>query len=277
MTQPLISIIIPVLNAEKTISSALDSILQQSFTNYEILIFDGNSIDGSLEILKSFVENDHRIKLISEKDDGIYDAMNKGICKASGEWLYFLGSDDTLYNSKVFENVATMIQLQKEVRLVYGDVQLNKPISYQYRELIYAGEFDSAKLLKMNICHQAIFYHRSLFQQFGLYKPEYRIFADYDFNLRCFNKVKSFYLKQIIANFYVGGQSKNQQEKDIVFVDNFLENMLSNYAYNYNDSFFNARKRELFKLFLKQTRSLRLGRSVKTLKTLTYQTIKKFS
>ncbi|MDR2410857.1 MAG: glycosyltransferase, partial [Bacteroidales bacterium] len=86
---PVLSIIIPTYNSSKTINRCLDSILCQSYSNYEILVMDGLSSDNTLELVKAY--NDRRIQIYSGKDNGIYDAMNKGIALAKGEWLYFSG------------------------------------------------------------------------------------------------------------------------------------------------------------------------------------------
>src|ERR1700722_16529958 len=99
----LLSIIIPTYNSQNTILTALQSIVKQSFDDFEIIIVDGLSNDDTVTIVKNF--QDDRIKIISELDNGIYDAMNKGIDRAKGDWLYFLGSDDRLYNDTVLEDV----------------------------------------------------------------------------------------------------------------------------------------------------------------------------
>src|SRR5688572_23331397 len=103
MDSPMFSIIIPTLNSEAHIRRSLESVLHQSFPNFEILIVDGLSVDQTLSIVQQ--ENDARITTYSEKDHGIYDAMNKGITLAKGKWLYFLGSDDVLYDNNVFQDV----------------------------------------------------------------------------------------------------------------------------------------------------------------------------
>jgi glycosyltransferase involved in cell wall biosynthesis len=119
MQSPLITIIIPAFNAAVCIREALNSLLQQSFTAFEVLVVDGVSRDNTLAIVQELAERDNRVRFISEKDAGIYDAMNKGIGLAAGEWLYFLGADDALYNEQVLEKVAPVLQ-QTNALLVYG-------------------------------------------------------------------------------------------------------------------------------------------------------------
>src|ERR1700744_4382606 len=105
MASPFFTIIIPTFNSEKTLQNALSSILSQNFTEFEILIVDGVSNDNTIKIVKENIEKDKRIRFISEKDNGIFDAMNKGIELSLGEWLYFLGSDDRLHNSSILRSV----------------------------------------------------------------------------------------------------------------------------------------------------------------------------
>ena len=99
------SIIIPTFNSEKTLDIALSSIVVQSYQNFEVLIIDGLSTDSTIDIAKKHQKVFPNIKIKSEKDNGIYDAMNKGIALAKGEWLYFMGSDDSLYNDDVLNQI----------------------------------------------------------------------------------------------------------------------------------------------------------------------------
>ena len=105
MATPLFSIIIPTFNAGKTLSFCLDSVLIQSFQDFEILIIDAVSSDNTMSIVEEYAAANTAITWISEKDKGIYDAMNKSISLAKGEWLYFLGSDDKLYDAEVLKKI----------------------------------------------------------------------------------------------------------------------------------------------------------------------------
>ena len=96
--QPTISVIIATYNSEKTIALAIKSVLEQNYKSLDLIIIDGNSTDNTLEIIKSF--NDNRIRCISEPDEGIYDAWNKGVMLSQSERIIFIGSDDTLATSK---------------------------------------------------------------------------------------------------------------------------------------------------------------------------------
>ena len=268
------TVIIPVLNAAHTIKAVLASLAAQSYTNFEVLIRDGGSTDCTLQYIKRFTETDTRFRCVSGKDNGIYDAMNKALEQARGQWIFFLGSDDSVYDAMVFADVAEAIGQNPNAKLVYGNVKLNQPLGYHHQEMLYAGKFDGDKLLTKNICHQSVFYHHSLFREFGLYRTQYAIFADYDFNLRCFNKVNSVYLDRIIANFNVGGHSKNKQHLDQLFEKEFTTNMVLYYSYPYSSSFFDGKKKELFQLAARQFKLRHLKAIIKTCQILSYQAIK---
>lgn len=175
----LFSIIIPTFNSASTIGSCIESIINQSIDDFEILILDGLSSDSTLEIITQY--KDVRIKVFSEKDYGVYDAMNKGIDKAKGDWLYFLGSDDHLYNNDILLQIKNSIE-ENICDFIYGNAFF---IGEQY---FYDGEFDRIKLFQeKNICHQAIFYHKNLFKRLGKYNLDFFLYADWDFNIRCFS------------------------------------------------------------------------------------------
>ncbi|MDR1881219.1 MAG: glycosyltransferase [Prevotella sp.] len=201
---PLFSIIIPTCNSSLTIKECIESILSQSFSDFEILVMDGLSDDETLNTIKSY--NDKRIRIYSEKDSGVYDAMNKGINKANGEWLYFLGSDDRLYDGKVLETIFPDIRKTKK-KIVYGNVEITGDSGWAKDGNIYDGYFDLDKLLRKNICHQGIFYHRSVFETMGNYNVSYKICADYDFNLKCYANYKFLYVDLVIAKFTGGNTS----------------------------------------------------------------------
>ncbi|WP_162417426.1 glycosyltransferase family 2 protein [Cyclobacterium roseum] len=193
------SIVLPTYNSASTLSLALESILDQDYQNYEVLVMDGNSEDNTVQIANDY--KDPRIKIISECDDGIYDAMNKGVALAKGEWLYFLGSDDQLYSNDVLGKVVSACRSELEV--VYGNVY-----STRFNGL-YDGLFDVNKILKRNICHQAIFIKRSLFNRIGNFNIHYKSKADWDHNMRWFLSpgIHYLFINEVIANYADGGFS----------------------------------------------------------------------
>lgn len=195
-----LSIIIPTYNSATVLRRALDSVIGQTFADWEVLVMDGASTDQTVDIVKSY--QDERLKIFSESDDGVYDAMNKGVKIAGGEWLYFLGSDDWLLNNMVLQNFFSSDIDDFEV--VYGDVEADQLTSE------HKGEW-TVDTIEYNRCHQAIFYKRSLFAKNGLYDSKYKLFADYAFNLKWFlqGKTKSKYIDLTIAHYSKGGMSES--------------------------------------------------------------------
>jgi len=212
--KPSITVITVCYNSEKTIKETIESVINQTYSNIEYILIDGNSTDNTVKILESYEEEakekEISYKWISEPDKGIYDAMNKGIDIASGNWIYFLGSDDIFIDRFVVERVSKKFHNRNTI--YYGDVyrpKLNR---------LYAGEFSKLKLSKQNICHQSIFYPSGELKKIK-YNLDYSILADYDLNLKLFKKNKFEYVNLTIANYNdFNGVSK--QEEDIYFQEN---------------------------------------------------------
>ncbi|MFI5152556.1 MAG: glycosyltransferase family 2 protein [Chitinophagales bacterium] len=204
---PLISIITPTLNAGQHIGRCLSSVQDQTFRDFEHLILDGGSTDDTIAIVRTYANQYSQIKLRVDKDKGIYDAMNKGIALAVGKWFYFLGADDTLMDSGVLEKLSPLLS-ESKAQFIYGNV------FFQELGRDYDHEFDMEKILKRNICHQAIFYHESVFRTIGNYAVNYKTQADYDLNLKCWlsGKISHEYIPVTIANYAQGGLSSLQPD-----------------------------------------------------------------
>lgn len=211
MNSLLFSIIIPTYNSGKTLLACLESIFNQSFRNFEVIIVDGVSIDNTSFIVKTFKEINSSIHWVSEKDNGIYDAMNKGVKMAKGEWVYFLGSDDTLFDKDVLLKIKNKISEHGKAHVLYGNV-INK-----FHNNVFDGEYNMDKLLIQNICQQAIFIKRLIFAQIGFFNQKYKTCADWDHNMRWFfsEKIVKIYIDIIIANYAAGGFSTFHP--DIIF------------------------------------------------------------
>jgi glycosyltransferase involved in cell wall biosynthesis len=181
----------------------LESITSQLFSNYEIIILDSNSSDSTLKVIDSLNYHYHPITIYKEKDLGIYDALNKGISLSKGSWLYFLGSDDYLYDNFVLYDIYSLLQRSRNLRIIYGNVWFEK------LGRIYDGEFDSYKLFSKNICHQGIFYNRLVFDIVGKFSLRYPSLSDYDHNLRWFfnKQISVLHIDRIIAFYSDGGFS----------------------------------------------------------------------
>ncbi|MBK0382070.1 glycosyltransferase [Pedobacter sp. SD-b] len=218
------SIIIPTYNSDKVLPIALKSIINQNYKNFEILVIDGKSKDNTLAIAKSF--NDQRIKIFSEGDKGIYDAMNKGIEKAKGEWLYFLGSDDELYDVDVLCNTYNFINRVKS-QIVYGNVIIKGNCVWAKDGDIYDGAYNLEKLVNKNISHQALFYSTSFIKKNEIkFNLKYQTLSDWDFNLKCFSITNFSHFEQVIAVFNTGGASTILNGQTDLLFKEFLKNFL---------------------------------------------------
>lgn len=197
------SIIIPVYNSATTLSENLKSIANQSYADYEIVFVDGGSTDETVEIIHHFkTENGQiRTRVLLGPDKGIYDAMNKGLDLALGEWLYFMGCDDRFCSPSVLAQVASEIE-KEDLDLVYGNVEgAVSGARYIYDTL--------SKVLSVGIHHQSVFYRRSLFTELGKYELKFKIASDYHFTLKVFlnNRYKTKYVDLDIAYYGEDGYS----------------------------------------------------------------------
>jgi putative colanic acid biosynthesis glycosyltransferase len=204
MDGPVFSIIIPIFNSAGTIGRTLKSIFDQKYSDFELIIIDGGSKDNSLEIVRSF---ENRIAhIISEPDDGVYDAVNKGLNLAVGNWIYILGADDALSNDEVLVKVSQ--ELKGTAKIVYGDIE-NLNAVHKKVPKVHRSSFNRSLLWRNRLHQQSAFYHRSLFSNFR-FNPEYKVLADYDFHLLLLQKkteAKRVDLK--ISLCEAGGLSKN--------------------------------------------------------------------
>jgi glycosyltransferase involved in cell wall biosynthesis len=167
---PLISIIIPTFNSADVLKDCLLSVINQQEKKLEIIIIDGGSTDGTQTILKEYQK--HIACMVSEPDNGIYDAMNKGVKKAGGRWLYFMGADDRLLPG--FSEMAGL--LKDEDTLYYGDVASDGDM--------LQGAFSAYRLAKYCINHQTLFYPAKVFKKYN-YSSKYKVYADYALNIQC--------------------------------------------------------------------------------------------
>ena len=223
--QPLISVIVPCHNSEGTIAACLESITAQTFGDLEIVVVDGLSQDGTMAAVKAVAANFPALRFVSERDNGIYDAINKGVRMARGTWVHVLGSDDRIYSPETLENVAELLK-ESDAGVVYGDVLVRRDAGWAKDGEIYAGEFTLERLLQRNICQQAAFYKRTLFESLGAFNIDYSICADWDFMLRCAAKSTLEYMNVIVAEFSGGGASGTKEE--VKLNEDFAANL---YAY----------------------------------------------
>jgi glycosyltransferase involved in cell wall biosynthesis len=207
---PLITFVVAVFNAKQTLGQCLDSVTQQSSKNYELIVIDGASTDGSVDLLRS--QSNHFAYWATEPDRGVYDAWNKALVRARGEWICFLGADDYLWNNDVVEQLsAKLVALPIQTSIAYGKIMLldrdDNPM-FELGEPWYKLETQFKK--KMCLPHPAVFHRRSLFEAFGGFDTAFRIAGDYEFLLRCMKGQTPHFLDDLVVSaMRPGGLSSN--------------------------------------------------------------------
>lgn len=211
MNKPLISLITVCYNAESLIADTLRSAVQQTYPHIELVIVDGASKDRTVEEAKKFEA--HIGTLISESDKGIYDAMNKGISAAKGEWVYFLNAGDSFYDERVLEDLFSNKDLSA-YDLLYAQVRtVNEPtgVNYTIGEPVTLKDFFN----RYPICHQAAFFRRKAFEELGAYDTKYKLLADTEWFARFFSKrpEKAVYVNRLVAFYDIQGVSYHKRMK----------------------------------------------------------------
>jgi glycosyltransferase involved in cell wall biosynthesis len=196
---PFISVIVAVYNGRSTLQQCIDSFAEQTYPHKELIVIDGASRDGTAEVLET-----NREKLsywISEPDRGIYNAWNKALPHAKGDWICFLGADDFFWDSEVLARIGTHLEtLPAAIRVAYGSIML---LDRNGKELHVLGEpwpkiKDHFKRA-MSIPHPGVMYRKDLFEAYGRFDETFRIAADYEFLLRELPEADAFFIPSVIA------------------------------------------------------------------------------
>ena len=211
-----ISIITPTYNSAKTIARTIESVISQNYSDLEYIIIDGLSSDNTKDIVSNY-QSKINIKFISEKDSGIYDAMNKGVRLATGEIIGILNSDDFFDNNKVLSTIAENFSDSK-VEAVYGDIKYFSNDTNEVKRYWKAGEYKESNLNNgWIIPHPALFLRKSVYDKCGLFNTNLKIAADYEFILRLFKikKISIKYVPETFVRMYNGGTSGNNLKQRI--------------------------------------------------------------
>jgi glycosyltransferase involved in cell wall biosynthesis len=203
-----VSIITVVLNNKETIKDAILSTGSQDYNNIEHIIIDGGSTDGTQSIIDRY--KDRRTIFISERDNGIYEAMNKGLRIACGDIIGFLNSDDLYANEKVISEVVATLK-KKKVDAVFGDLVLVAPQNPYNIVRYYQSKNFSPKTLTKGImpAHPTLYLRKSVYEAYGYFKTDYIIAADFEFVTRIFkdNHISYYYIPKIMIKMRAGGAS----------------------------------------------------------------------
>ncbi len=207
MNYPKITIITVCLNSEEVIEKTIQSVVSQNYKNIEYIIIDGNSSDGTLDIIKKYQSSISR--LVSEKDSGIYNAMNKGLRLMSGDMVLFLNAGDFLYDNEVIKDVASVFAEKPKIQILYGNIVTDHDGKRRLRKY---NNIDRLFFACAMICHQVIFASRELFDEYGYFDERFTRNADYDWFLNIFfrKEVLTYYLDRTISVYDMRGLSSSQ-------------------------------------------------------------------
>lgn len=197
-----VSIITVCKNSGSCIERAIRSVVDQTYEGIEYIIIDGGSQDNSVEIFDRYA--DHIDILVNEPDTGIYNAMNKGLDRCSGEIVYFLNSDDYLFDDQVVADVAGAFKENADMQLLYGNILVAGP---RTKTIVAYPDISRPYFYKNTICHQAIFAKKALFDRIGRFDETYVIHADTDWLLRVYFKMREamIYMDRTVCVFSTGG------------------------------------------------------------------------
>ena len=209
----MISIITATFNSAKTLKDTIQSVLRQTNKDFEYLIIDGGSTDETIDIVKSYEsEFSGRLKWVSEKDQGIYDAMNKGIKMASGDVVGILNSDDYFTSDDILQTVDNAFK-SHEIDAIYGDIHFIRDGNPQKCVRYYSSRMFRPFWLRFGFmpAHPSFYCKREVFEKAGLYSLDYKIGADYEMMVRLFKKyrIMSQYINQDFVTMRTGGASNN--------------------------------------------------------------------
>ena len=227
----LISVITVTYNSEKTILDCIDSVSLQTYENIEHIIIDGKSSDNTIKKIKS-ITNSRIKKIISEKDNGIYHAMNKGLEIANGDIVGFLNSDDKFYSKFVVEKIIKSFEKNKQIMCCYGNLKYlrdKKTIRTWRSKKFKKGLFEKS----WTPAHPTFYCKTSVYKKIGHYKTNYKIAADVEFMLRVLeiNDFKSIFIDDFLVIMSTGGVSNKNLFSTITIISEvrraFKENNLN--------------------------------------------------
>jgi glycosyltransferase involved in cell wall biosynthesis len=199
---PLVSVITAVLNGEDCIASCIESVLNQDYPNIEHIILDGGSTDNTLAILRKY--QDRIAFWQSEPDNGVYDAWNKGLGLAYGEWIAFLGADD-IYLPGAISAYMELAQRNPEAEFLSSLARLDHPTGYSP---VFGGPWEWSRFTKaMSTIHVGTMHRQSLFKRLGQFDTSYRIAADYEFLLRAHETLRAAFMSTVTVVMRAGGLS----------------------------------------------------------------------
>ena len=206
-----ISIITATYNSGKTLSDTIESVLRQTYQNIEYIIVDGASTDNTQDIVCQYQQRlGNKLKFVSEKDNGLYEAMNKGISMATGDVIGILNSDDFYTSEDILEHVAETLT-NKEIDAIYGDVHYVKENNLSHCVRYYSSKLFSRNMMKLGFmpAHPSFYCRQKIYKQCGMFDTKYKVAADFEQLLRIIyiHRARTKYLPIDFVTMRTGGVS----------------------------------------------------------------------
>ena len=227
-----ISIIVATYNSAATIADTLESILAQTYQDYEVVLCDGLSTDGTMDIVNSYQERfGDRLKAVSEADSGIYDAMNKGIDRATGDIIGILNSDDFYTSDDILATIVKTFTTTPLLEAVYGDVHYVKPSNIHRPVRYYRSKHFRPILMRLGFmpAHPSFYCLKELYSTYGKYRLEYKVAADFDqlFRLIFVCRVRTLYIEKDFVTMRTGGASNAGLKSHLQIIRDHTKSMQS--------------------------------------------------
>ena len=203
MNNPKITVAQATFNCVGCLEESILSVINQTYKNIEYVVIDGGSTDGTLELLNKY--RNHINVLVSEPDKGIYDAMNKALKLASGDFIIFLGADDHFLSWRTLEKIAPKLTDMEHV--FYGQIY------FEGYNLLHKGKFNKFTRARFNYCHQSIFYPRTAYKEYK-YDCKFRLYADNEYNFRVSSNYPFKWIDETVSFYAAGGESEKRSDEE---------------------------------------------------------------
>lgn len=234
--RPLISIIVATFNSAKTLRDTLNSIYNQTYQEYEVVLQDGASTDETLSIVEEYKGKfGTRLSVISEKDGGLYDAMNRAIDRATGDIVGILNSDDFYTSNQVLERIAQEFKKNALLEAVYGDIHFVNPDDLNKCVRYYSSSVFRPRYMRIGLmpAHPSFYCLRSLYVKYGKFDTRFKVAADFDqlFRLIYMNRIRAFYIPMDFVTMRTGGASTSGIKSHLQIMQDHLESIRSQGVY----------------------------------------------
>ena len=216
-----ISVITVTFNSAATVRNTIESVLKQTYKDYEYLVIDGGSKDNTVDIIKEMEPKfEGRMRWISERDKGMYDGINKGIRMATGDVVGIINSDDFYHRTDIFEHINKAFEEDKDVKAIYGDVRFVNPDNLEKTVRYYSSKHWKPWRFRFGFmpAHPTFFTYKENYEKYGYYQYDYHIAADYELLIRHLytNHVRAKYVSLDFMKMRTGGRSTNGWKANVL-------------------------------------------------------------